>query len=79
MKKQILTFAVLATIAVGAAVAGNSKNEHNAKPAADPGVCVTDVDCIPSDHPDCEILGTEYSGNDGFGGCDAPMELIVKH
>lgn len=76
MKKQILTFAFLATVAVGGAVAG-TKSLVNARPSLSSGACITQVDCQPGDNAVCEFSGTQYSGDDGAGMCSEQLEKIT--
>lgn len=76
MKKQILTFAALAAIAVGAAVTGNAKGTFNVKPETSTSEQCTDIQpCHVDPSADCRFLGVDYIGNDGEGDCDLPMGL----
>ncbi len=75
MKKQILTFAFLATVAIGAAVAG-TKSSPNAKPITSGGGCVNNVTCEVGPAADCEYDLTPQSGEDGLGSCSTPLQRI---
>ena len=73
MKRQILTFVALATVAVGAAIAGNAvKSVNNAGPIGST-TCVTTVACHPGEAANCEFSTIKYAGDDGLGNCDQPL------
>ncbi len=73
MKKQILTFVALATIAVGAAIASTSNGEFTAKPEGQPGDCTENVECHPSLVPNCVIDDQSYVGRSGIGMCEQTL------
>ncbi|WEK21345.1 MAG: hypothetical protein P0Y49_09345 [Candidatus Pedobacter colombiensis] len=77
MKKQILTFAILTTIAVGGALVGKANTKTiGAKPAPVVGVCTTSVPCHASSTPSCTIDKVQYIGFDANTGlCSRPLAL----
>lgn len=78
MKKQILTFASLAIIAVAGAIATTSAGSLNAKLSTDttPDCKIQLEQCSPGPAADCEVGGDLYIGSDeAVGSCDEPMEF----
>lgn len=77
MKRQILTFAFLAAVAVGAAFAGTkSSATQPSKDELTSGNCVRNVDCQPGPAADCFFNNNLQTGENILGDCSEPLEAI---